>query len=391
MALYVDDGYVAPFYMQSDIEVLWDKKEIFIPKDTLLLLQSSPAEIRQLDIYDFHKKLHLLQQSEHGIAHDDIQAHVPPKNISGVILARVIEIINDYTVTFEDGQYNVNIVGGNSNIADRVNKNQVGVNTANSAGLQDLSSLQAASFGDGAIAIDQVNGVGGIQYPIGTRGKPSSNWSDARAIAESRNMNKIILIGMVTAGVGDDISNLTIIGTNPMVSILAVQPEADTTNVYIKDCYFTGSLDGGTILSNCVVGDTYYFDGFIENCAISADVIQMFGTGTLLNCTEGNKVLSDPIMDMTNGDSLFVRNYSGNLVITNKITDGLVDIHIDGMLVIDASCTHGSFNIHGNGYVINNSELVIHDRTTGTPSEIADEVQSRGLATKQDVFNASQI
>jgi hypothetical protein len=55
--------------------------------------------------------------------------------LAGIILARVVELINSYTITFEDGQYAVNLTGANSNIADKVNVNQVSVRASNSAGL----------------------------------------------------------------------------------------------------------------------------------------------------------------------------------------------------------------------------------------------------------------
>ena len=380
MALgYIEDGYIYPDYVQEGITVIWETKEIFVPRDTMLKVQSTPVEIRQLDLYEFHNKLRELEAEARGMVWDITHEYIPPKEISGVPLARVINIINDYTVTFEDGLYNVNIKNGNSNIADRVNKNSVGVNTSNSAGLQDLSSLQAASFGDGAVALDQLKGTDGTIYPIGTRGSPARRWADAKAIANSRNMSKIIVIGTAIAGLGDDISNMTIIGTNPMVSILVVYDEAVTTNVYIQECYFTGILDGGTILRNCVVGNTHYFDGFIENCAIAADVIAINGTGTFINCREGNKVLSDFVIDMTTGDNLFVRDFSGDMVIANKTTDGIVEIKIDGKVTIHPSCTAGTYNIYGDGHVVNLSNVIVNDKTTGSPQEIADAVWSKVL------------
>lgn len=51
-------------------------------------------------------------------------------------------------MTFEDGQYAVNLIGANSNIADRVNVNQVSVRSANSAGLVQTSEIEHASFQD---------------------------------------------------------------------------------------------------------------------------------------------------------------------------------------------------------------------------------------------------
>jgi hypothetical protein len=55
--------------------------------------------------------------------------------LSGVTYARVIKIINGYTLTFEDGQYAVNLTGANSNLAEVANVNQVSVRSNNSAGL----------------------------------------------------------------------------------------------------------------------------------------------------------------------------------------------------------------------------------------------------------------
>jgi len=39
-----------------------------------------------------------------------------------------------------------------------------------------------------------------------------------------------------------------------MLSILMVYSEAVTDDVYIQELYFTGTLDGGTVLRGCVLG-----------------------------------------------------------------------------------------------------------------------------------------
>lgn len=100
-------------------------------------IQSDPFEVRELNVNDFRKELMDLQDNvEHQWA-PTTHVHTAPLTVAGVTLARVVTIIDPYRVEFEDGQYNVNIVGGNSNMADVQIKNQVGINTANSAGLQD--------------------------------------------------------------------------------------------------------------------------------------------------------------------------------------------------------------------------------------------------------------
>jgi len=110
-------------------------KVINVPKADLTLIQSSPTEIRQLDLNWFRLILKDLEDDEEGIWMDTTHTHQQPVSVGGVLLARVVQLINDYTVTFEDGQYAVNLVGANSNVADKVNVNQVSVRAANSAGL----------------------------------------------------------------------------------------------------------------------------------------------------------------------------------------------------------------------------------------------------------------
>jgi hypothetical protein len=60
--------------------------------------------------------------------------------LGGVTYSRFIEFINGYTITFEDDQYAVNLVGSNNNISDVTNVNQVSVRSQNSAGLITVTS-----------------------------------------------------------------------------------------------------------------------------------------------------------------------------------------------------------------------------------------------------------
>lgn len=120
------------------ISVDWNTKVIFIPKSDLTLIQSIPTEIRQLDLNVLRLELKGLEDDE-GITYEDTHNHNQPVSVGGVTLARVIEIINGYSVTFEDGQYAVNLVGANSNLSDVTNVNQVSVRSSNSAGLTSAS------------------------------------------------------------------------------------------------------------------------------------------------------------------------------------------------------------------------------------------------------------
>lgn len=114
------------------VTVNWATKIINVPQSYLTLISGS---LYQLDIDQFRKDLKGLEAGEEGSVFDDTHVHNTEVTLGGVIYARIIEIINGYTVTFEDGQYAVDLVGANSNIAEKTNVNQVSTRSNNSAGL----------------------------------------------------------------------------------------------------------------------------------------------------------------------------------------------------------------------------------------------------------------
>lgn len=132
---YVSDGYVSEKYVQTGITMDWGSRVIFVPKTETTLIQSVPTEVRQLDIDTFRLALKSLEDSGDGMHFPATHNHNTEVVLSGITYARIIELINGYTVTFEDGQYAVNLVGANSNIGDKINLNQVSVRASNSAGL----------------------------------------------------------------------------------------------------------------------------------------------------------------------------------------------------------------------------------------------------------------
>lgn len=121
------------------ITIDWGTRVVNVPITDMVLLQSNPTTIYQLDLNFFRLSLKLLEESDAGMSYPDTHRHNTTVSIGGATLARVIEMINGYTVTFEDGQYAVNLVGANSNVGDVVNVNQVSVRSANSAGLQTVA------------------------------------------------------------------------------------------------------------------------------------------------------------------------------------------------------------------------------------------------------------
>lgn len=119
------------------ISINWPSGVISVPKADMTLVQSTPFEIRELNINTFRLTLKNLEDDAEGQVWPTTHNHNTAVSVGGVTLARVVEIINGYTVTFEDGSYAVNLVGANSNIGDVVNLNTVSVRAANSAGLTE--------------------------------------------------------------------------------------------------------------------------------------------------------------------------------------------------------------------------------------------------------------
>ena len=114
------------------ISINWLTQVIFVPQSYLTNLGGG---IYELDTNQFRLDLKDLEDDEEGVSFIDTHRHNTEVILSGVTYARVFEIINGYTITFENLQYAVNLINSNNNISDVVNVNQVSVRSFNSAGL----------------------------------------------------------------------------------------------------------------------------------------------------------------------------------------------------------------------------------------------------------------
>ena len=119
----------------------WVTRVITVPQSFLTYISGA---LYELNVNDFRKALKDIEDSE-GMPFVDTHRHSTEVTLSGITYARTLEIINGYTVTFEDGQYTVRCVGANHNLADVKNLNQVSLIIGNSAGLvvyeTDVSGL----------------------------------------------------------------------------------------------------------------------------------------------------------------------------------------------------------------------------------------------------------
>ena len=114
------------------ISVHWPDRIITVPQSYLTNLGGG---VYELDIEQFRLDLKNLEDSEQGMPYLDTHNRNAPVTLAGDVYDQTFEIVNDYTITFEDGQYTVALTGADNNIAENTNVNQVKIRTVNSAGL----------------------------------------------------------------------------------------------------------------------------------------------------------------------------------------------------------------------------------------------------------------
>jgi hypothetical protein len=346
------------------VTITWGTRVINVPRADMLLIQSMPTEIRELSIDAFRLELKSLEDSEEGMPFPITHNHNTIVTLGGVTYARLIEIINGYTITFEDGQYAVNLVGANSNIGDVVNVNQVSVRSANSAGLTYSKEIEDQSFLDARVWIDITNGLSGTQFPRGTPSDPVNNHTDAKAIITNRGLaDRIHLHGTLTLPSGDDIIHSDWLGSAPTLSAIVVNNGQDFSNATLKNISVSGNPLGDWSLYGGSFKNLTDYGGDAVETAFDGNIILPSGastrTYTLHKCYSGIPGTSTPIFDCNNASNLDIqfRGYIGGIEIQNySAADNNMTIDLNsGHAVLSASCTDGTIVVRGSGQLTDNS------------------------------------
>lgn len=130
------------------VAVNWNTRLITIgPED---LTEIGP-DLFELDVNAFRLRLKELEATVEGMPFPTTHNHNTEVTLGGLTFARLVELINDYRVEFEDGLYAVNLIGANNNLLDVLNVNSVSVRANNSAGLINGSIMNQQV--DGSINI----------------------------------------------------------------------------------------------------------------------------------------------------------------------------------------------------------------------------------------------
>lgn len=382
------------------IAIDWINKIINVPRAYMSLTQSTPIEIRRLDIDIFRLDLKDIEDSEEGMVYPDTHQHNTAVTVGGVTLARVVEIINDYSLTFEDGTYAVNLVGANSNIADVLNLNQVSVRSANSAGLIDLPAVRLQSYTDARVYIDTLIGSAGTQYPKGTPPDPVDNYTDANTILMALNLVRFNLRGTIFFDVSDSIAGDEIFGASPISAVLVFAGQ-DTTGATFHQIGITGPANGRASYDTCALGGPFGiadFSGIARECGLNGNItLAASNTENVLffNCTSIIAGTTKPILDCNGsvGD-VHIRGWVGGLKITEFTGGNNMEIDCTtGSLELDSSCTAGTIIVRMNAAsasLVDNTAVgctVVVETITASVSEstIVDALEAYGADTLTNI------
>jgi hypothetical protein len=338
-----------------------------VPKADLPLLQASP-EVRELDVDWFRLELKDLEDDAEGMPFPDTHRHFTEVTLAGLTYARIVEIINGYTVEFENGTYTVNCTGANHNLSDVKVANSVSLIVNNAAGLINNLAIEYASF-NGGVTVDVTTSYSGTVYPVGTPQRPVNNLDDAFLIAEVRGFPLFYIKGDldITASV-PNMLGYTFVGEGMDRTTIDLDPLASVENCSYQHANVMGTLDGNSRLQWCQIEDLIYVKGFIEQCVLAPGTITLGGSDEahFLDCWSGVPGLTTPIIDLGgSGQSLALRNYNGGITLKNK--SGVDPVSIDlnsGQVILEDTVTNGDIVVRGVGTLTDNS--------TGSANVISD-------------------
>jgi hypothetical protein len=349
-------------------------------------VQLTPVEIRELNINEFRLNLKDLEDNEEGMAFIDTHNHNTEVLLGGIVYARVVEIINGYSVTFENGAYAVNLIGANSNIGDVINLNQVSVRSSNAAGLISNSAIEYASF-DGMVTIGGNNAKAGTVFPIGTPQQPVSNLSDAKLIAERRGFDTLFLLDSLTIPNGQSIDNLNLLSEN--WADLIIEPGASCINTRFEKLSMYGEMSGyWNILVDCWSYNITNFTGWLRGGSFESIELAVGVFGAEF----GSQSFFDDIIPLYPGITSVLTMNSGVAVsftsahdtyeIKSMVSGTTLNLGIsEGTAILDSSCTGGIATFLGVGTLIDNSNGTVVNITGFVEAAILQNTSFEGGVT----------
>lgn len=336
------------------LSVDWPNKFITIPKSELTLIDGTRYKIT---VDYWWQLLREMNASEEGIVFDTMYNSTAATSST----PQIVDLINGYTASFEDGAYSVEFVNGNTNWREVEVKNQVGVGTNNTTGFIDPVFLEASLFNN-VVTIDVINGFSGTNKTpdggvIGTVQTPSNNMADSHTIAVYRGLSTFNVIGDLDVDSAiPDVSGHSFLGSGKDRTTITIAADAVVEDCAYYHAEITGTLDGDSRLSECLIRNLSYIKGYIEQCVLAPGVIALAGTeeAHFLGCYSGQPGTGTPTIDMGgSGQALAIRDYNGGITLRNKTGPESVSIDLNsGQIKMEDTVANGTIVCRGVGKLI---------------------------------------
>lgn len=367
------------------ISINWATGVITVNKVDMTLVQTSPYDVYELDVDDFRLALKGLEADVDGMVFNRTHNHNPPVTFGGVTIARSVEILSPYSVTFENDSYAVNLIGANNNISDVTNLNTVSVRSANSAGLlsENQVDVEFLSYYNDSVWVDESTSNTGTEHPTGTTRAPVNNFADAQTIATNRGLYNITIRDDSTCD-STTHSRIKFWGRSPRTSTLTVTSGATLTACEFELLLLTGDLgnNGSSYYITVAFKDVSGIFGHLEGCVLREGT-NTINTFVMLNkCAAVSAVnpgTDIPILDCNGNGRIAARNLDGELAIQNKSSGNDCSLHLDGgVITLNSDITAGTWRFHGVGTVVDNSGVgaTVDTSDLVSPSSVAAAVSS---------------
>ena len=335
----------------------WVNHIITIPHADMTLIQPPPNEIRELDLNVFHNWLKDLETTTEGMLEPLTHNHNTSVILEGIEYARIVEILEPYTFTFEDGQYAVRFAIANTNLASFTNVNQVSIRPNNSAGLISSPDIEFSAYANGVYYKESSTDIGTL-HPTGTQRKPVGSLVSAGLIAQYRGVNKGNIVGgTLTVGTESPLDGFQLVGEGLSRTTINILPEASANNVSFSEAHVLGTLDGNSRLVKCLITDLDYVSGRLDDCILSQGTIKLGGgiPCLIIDCKAGEGLST---VDMGGaGQGLILQAFSGPIKVINKTGPEVITAGINsGIINIDMNTViNGTIVASGTGIMVNSN------------------------------------
>jgi hypothetical protein len=237
------------------------------------------------------------------------------------------------------------------------------------------------------VVIDEVNGISGTTYPIGTHHVPSDNWVDALAIKEAHNYQSINVHSDTTVPFGVDVSGIEIYGNGSSKSTITFAEGCINDLMRCHDAGITGKMGLTNVLMQCGIKGITNFSGLMHECILyQLPIVLSAATPTMIDSSAAFNLVPTPIpIDCDNGAvRLSLTGFKGGVAVSNMdIGSYSTFLMAAGMVKLDSSCVNGNVTIGGivNKIVDESGELCIVD--------FSDAIHNKN--TEDFVWNATMI